>query len=225
MFIFLKHIIPVSSLCFGFTGIFFSQSYYHSPNDTLIAYSELEGSVTMNITQVHPTPDTLYFVFEKYSVDMPVGWVVSICDNSNCNTSLIDIDTTNAVLPGDDGLLLIHCAPHTNLGTATIRYTMREINALTPPDTLTWIIHANSAANIIESAEKPKIAIQNHEIKIYPQLAQGDVLSIFNVMGVLVFQTSIFENTSMLLPEKLAGIYFIQFSSNGQEFKQKILIQ
>src|SRR5574343_852877 len=71
-----------------------SQGYFHSPNDTLWASTTLGQQVTMNITQVHTTNDTLQFIWQKVNVDLPFGWEATICDNSNCNLALIDGDTT-----------------------------------------------------------------------------------------------------------------------------------
>ena len=70
------------------TGSAFAQSYFHSPNDTLIAYTTVNNSVTMNITQVHPGSDTLQFVWEKLSFSFPADWTATICDNTTCYPSL-----------------------------------------------------------------------------------------------------------------------------------------
>lgn len=146
-------------------NISFAQSYYHSPNDTIIANVPFDDFSVFNITQVHPTADTLYFKWHKQSVVMPATWEASICDYGNCYTTLEDSGTMAAIVTGNNGLMSLHINPHFEAGAGIIRYSIFATNTPTQIDTLTWIITA-TAPNGIEKVNnsKPVIYYSNKQI-------------------------------------------------------------
>lgn len=205
------------------TTVAFCQSYWHSPNDTLIAYTSVNNSVTMNITQVHPNNDTLQFVWKKASVSLPGDWTAQICDNAACYPSLSDSSTTLPVLPGDDGLMLIHCYPNNNPGTGIIRYTIYEIHSPNQVDTLTWIIHASSTAGIHESVSSASAyTLTGNRFQLTEKGMAFTNLALFDLNGKELFSAAVSKADSLDLPAFPASFYYIVLSGTNSIIRQKI---
>lgn len=201
----------------------YAQSYFHSPNDTLISYTTTNHSVTMNITQVHPNNDTLQFAWKKLSVSMPNDWTANICDNNTCFPSLIDSSITLPVLPGDDGLMLVHCYLNTNPGTGIIRYTIYEIHSPQQVDTLTWIIHAESTAGIEESGSSKSIyTLTGNQFQLTDPTSKFEHLTLLDLNGKEVFSSGITSSLCIKMPSFPAGYYYLILSGNNTIIRQKI---
>ncbi|ASS47377.1 MAG: hypothetical protein A3D31_16165 [Candidatus Fluviicola riflensis] len=219
----IQQFVPVVMILFITAGIAVAQSYYHSPNDTLISNTTVNNSVTMNITQVHPTNDTLQFVWKKLSVSMPNDWTATICDNNTCFPSLIDSSTTLPVLPGDDGLMLVHCYPNTNAGTGMIRYTIYEIHSPLQVDTLTWIINAESTVGISESVSiNPAYTIIGDQFQLTDSKSEFTNLTLLDLNGKEVFSSSISASICLEMPLLPAHFYYLILSGNNTIIRQKI---
>jgi hypothetical protein len=205
------------------TTIGYTQSYFHSPNDTLISNTSVNNSVTMNITQVHPNNDTLQFVWKKFSVTMPNDWTATICDNNTCYPTLIDSSTTLPVLPGDDGLMLVHCYPNTNAGTGVIRYTIYEIHSPLQIDTLTWIINAESTAGIEESSSlNPLYQLIGNHFQLTDKDAPYSNLTLIDLSGKEIFSSSISGSVCIEIPPIPCAFYYLVLSGNETIKRQKI---
>lgn len=215
-----QKIVVFVMLCVS-TSYALTQSYFHSPNDTLIANTELEISVTMNITQVHPTADTLYFHWNKLNVSMPIDWEASVCDNSNCYTTLIPNGNMLPVSPGDDGLLLIHCTPHTNSGVGIIQYTIYEDQTPNKIDTLTWIINTNELGiELIDNASADYYFSQNALNFITLKNKPIEII-IFDNTGRKIREYTIPQNDKIEFLDLQDSNYFIKISyANYTNFKQ-----
>lgn len=199
-----------------------TQGYYHSPNDTLWASTVLDQQVTMNITQVHISNDTLQFVWQKVNVDLPFGWEATICDNSNCNLALIDGDTTLPVLPGDDGLLLIHCTPHITAGVGIIQYTMFEINQPTQLDTLTWIIEANELSLDEKFNVSGELFLKKDCLIWLGEELMNPTVKALSMNGSkveLIYNEALDE---ISLKKLKTGLYWITLEDHGKNYYQKI---
>ena len=219
----IQQFVPVVIISFITTGIAVSQSYYHSPNDTLISNTTVNNSVTMNITQVHPNNDTLQFVWKKYYVSMPNDWTATICDNTTCYPSLIDSSTTLPVLPGDDGLMLVHCYPNTNAGTGVIRYTIYEIHSPLQVDTLTWIIHAQSTAGISEfTSLNDTYTLIGNQFQLTNPKSKFTDLTLLDLNGKEVFSHGIPTSLCVEFPPISANFYYLILSGNKTIIRQKI---
>jgi len=205
------------------TRISYAQSYFHSPNDTLISNTTVNNSVTMNITQVHPNNDTLQFVWKKFSVSMPNDWTATICDNNTCFPSLIDSSTTLPVLPGDDGLMLVHCYPNTNAGTGIIRYTIYEIHSPEQVDTLNWIINAESTAGISESVSTSQAyIIIGNQFHLTDSNSKYTNLTLLDLNGKEVFSSSIPTSLCVEMPLFPTNFYYLVLSGTNTIIRQKI---
>ena len=215
---FILLVLAITSVrCYG-------QNYFHSPNDTLIANTILDGQVTMNITQIHPNNDTLHFNWNKLDVVLPFGWEANICDNSFCYTSLVDSGTTLPVLPGDNGLMLIHCTPHITEGSAIIRYTNSEANTPWQIDTLTWIINATVAGITSNHAISPKIWTYKNDLYFDEISTDYNSLIIYNSLGEAVFDTKFSTENIFHLPLLTPSIYFVQLVGDSNILTQKIIL-
>lgn len=221
----IKQFVPVVMILLITAGIAISQSYSysHSPNDTLVSNTTVNNSVTMNITQVHPDNDTLQFVWRKFYVSMPNDWTATICDNTTCYPSLIDSSTTLPVLPGDDGLMLVHCYPNTNAGTGIIRYTIYEIHSPLQVDTLTWIINAESTVSISESASTNSIyTLVGNQFQLTDSKAKFTNLTLLDLNGKEVFSCGISASSCIEIPPFPAYFYYLILSGNNTIIRQKI---
>jgi len=221
---YLKIIILASTFFVGVRNGF-SQSYYHSPNDTLIENTILDAQVTMNITQVHQGNDTLHFFWNKLSVVMPFEWEANICDNSNCYTSLENSGATLPVLPGDDGLMLIHCTPHSVEGTATIRYTIFEEDSPSQVDTLTWIINATSAGINSVQNDANFIWVYENVLHVDGQTEQFNKICIFDPSGKILYESVNNGEKTFLIPSITSSLFYVELSGENKIYRQNILLQ
>jgi len=208
------------------TSVLSAQSYYNSPNDTIMANAVWDDVNVYNIMQTHPTNDTLFFKIEQNLVDMPIGWEASICTAGNCFTNLVDTCTMGPIVYGDDGLMSLHIRPFVNTGTAIIRYTMYATNTPLQIDTLTWIITCNTPTQIINQETK-----ENHPLMYY---ANGDVfipqlknemqrLTVKDLYGRCIYSCKIFPNQShYYLPKLVPNIYVAVIDGNNFYYTQKI---
>lgn len=160
--------LVVLTAFFGAVNTAFAQSYFNSPNDTIVATVPLDDVSVLNITQVHSTLDTIYFRWHKVSVAMPATWEASICDNGNCYTNLKDSGMMTAIVPGDNGLMSLHINPHFEAGTGIIRYWLYATNTPAQVDTLTWIVTA-LPSNSVEplATPMPVVTYANRQINCY----------------------------------------------------------
>ncbi|MBI3237473.1 MAG: T9SS type A sorting domain-containing protein [Flavobacteriia bacterium] len=219
----LRQVVPIVASFFVAVGISHGQSYYHSPNDTLIATTTVDYSVTMNITQVHPTLDTVYFKWKKLLVDMPAEWEATICDNTTCYPSLIDSGYTLPVLPGDDGLMLVHCYPLVTSGTGVIRYTIFSLATPEQVDTLTWIINANSTASVMELTNTGEVfSIKGDLFTLENQHEKYTKLRLIDVNGKPVFTQLINDQQTIRLPLLPAAAYVVELWGEKSITRKKI---
>lgn len=218
-------ILPVVAVLFATTGTVEGQLYYHSPNDTLLAETTVNSQVTMNITQVHPGTDTLYFTWTKLTADLPLGWEATICDNTTCYPGLMESGETLPVLPGDDGFMLIHCTTSAQAGTGVIRYGISERSTPLQTDTLTWIITVTESAGIDKlSADTPSFTTEGHCIHLCDNERRFNRLTVFDLSGKTVHSVSILSDEKILLPEKLRGVFYITVSGESLIVRKKIFL-
>ena len=222
MLLLLKRSILVTAIFFAVINVGIAQSYYNSPSDSLTATTALGHTVALNITQRHPTADTIYFKWKKLSVSMPVGWDAYLCDNGHCFTTLMDSGMMIPIVPGDNGLMLLHCTPHLNLGTAIIRYTIYATNTPLHIDTLTWIVNANTTG--IESYTEEDINVWYFQNNIH--LTHGaekfETIKVIDASGITLFKTMINFQTTIRLPQFNCATCIIELDGNIGKWTKKI---
>jgi hypothetical protein len=131
-----------------------AQSFLNMPNDTIIKVGALEDLETLSIQQINNTKDTIVLKWSKVSESVPDAWDASICDNSFCNTTLVNNGTMLPINPNEYGFLLLHITPKINYGTAIIRYAVWDEANPTIRDTLTFILSVKAVSGINEIKNK-----------------------------------------------------------------------
>ncbi len=219
----LRNLIWIAVL---FTAIHTSraQSYYNMPGDTLSSTAAFNDISVFNITQVHPTADTLYFNWYRQSVSMPSAWEASICDNGNCYTSLRDSGMMTPIVPGDDGLMSLHLDPGTTPGTGVIRYVLYTSNAPQQTDTLTWIITAGNTSGITTRQEAhPTVVSDGRQLLCSNLGGQFTSAFLYAANGHVLLRQKITGNETRIPMEAYpAGIYILKLSGK-RNFITKIL--
>ena len=205
------------------TNILPAQSYYNSPGDSLVKSTTLDQTVAMSITQQHPTSDTVYFKWHQLSVTMPTGWDASICDNGHCFTTLMDSGMMIPIVPGDNGLMLLHCTPHLTAGTGIIRYTLYASNTPSHVDTLTWIVNATYTGIEALSDTKPLLWYSPNKIHLNQSCQNYETLRMLDMDGKIVFKAKIRAVPEIEIPILPLSTYIIELSENENVVYQKIV--
>lgn len=190
----------------------FAQSYYNAPNDTIIGTAPFNDVSVFNITQVHPTTDTVHFVWHKQMVTMPLTWEASICDAGDCYTTLKDSGTMAPIVPGDNGLMSLHINPFSEAGTGIIRFSIFAKNTPTQVDTLTWIIsaYATSVAQLPQN-EKPIVFSNNHRLICKNINADYKSVLIYSIDGRVLHKEEIHNpEISISLSDMVSQLLIIQ---------------
>ena len=195
-----------------------AQSYTNTPGDTLIQYLSLEQPSVMNIIQHHPTSDTLIFKWRKIEVDMPVAWSASLCDNGACFTTLRDSGMMIPIIPGDDGLMSLHCTPHGTPGTAIIRYALYTTQTPLHIDTLTWIIHASTTGVESATLSAPNIYSYGGHIYLKDISSSFTDMKIYCIDGREIYKSPLVSD--FFLSEKNLSEVIVVLTGNSTVFSK-----
>jgi hypothetical protein len=219
-----RNIILLAAVFFAAVNSSFGQSYYHSPNDTIISSAVFDDINVFNIMQMHPTSDTLYFKWHKQSVVIPISWEASICDNGNCYTSLKDSGMMVPIVPGDNGLMSLHLDPKFETGTGIIRYTIFATSTALQVDTLTWIITAVGSTGIAEHKNvEPFIYSANGQLICKNLNGQFSKAWLFDMNGRLLIQQNINGSETTIPLQGFGKNMFIIRLSGKRNYTAKIL--
>ncbi len=217
-----KTLLTVAISIAAINGIL-AQSYTNSPGDSLEQSTNLEQTVVMNITQLHPTSDTLYFHWRKIEASLPTGWVASLCDNGACFSSLPDSGMMIPIVPGDNGLMSLHCTPQTTMGTAIIRYLLYATATPARIDTLTWIINATTTG--IEEANSTQPVIYNSNGVIYCMNIQNDYteIKVYSLDGREVLTSPIMDR--IIVPDTKKQMVIVVLKGKNKTYCQRISLR
>lgn len=226
-----SHIVLFVIASVATINISFAQTYSMIPKDTFYSIGTLEDLETLSFHQINISSKAIVLKWKKISANIPSNWEASVCDNSICNTTLVDSGMMNPIDTGDYGLLLIHITPHVNYGTAVIRYAIWDIANADMKDTLTYVLVV-SASSKIERVENV------NTLNIYPNPSNGDINLVSNlplgfefivtdILGkVMLKGTSVTNSIRISTKEIPSGEYNITFlDSKSTKTSKKILIQ
>lgn len=219
------------AVVFTATDISFAQSYSNVPNDTINMVGMMEDLETLSIQQQNTSTNTIQLKWAKVSESVPLLWEASVCDNAFCNTSLVDSGTMNPVLPSEYGLLLLHITPHTNYGTAVVRYAVWDIAKPAMKDTLTYILTVHATSGISEAENKNAFIIfpnpAKENINIVSKLQTGFQYVITDVSGKEIEKGISKTNSISISTENLPnGLYTVSiFAENKIINTKQFLIQ
>lgn len=218
-----KIVFCVVAICVT-AQISIAQSYYHTPNDTIIANAVFDDVGVFNILLNHTANDTLLFKWKKLSVILPSSWEASICDVGHCYSTIVDSSESDPIYPGDIGIISLHLNPHTEAGIGVVRVLFWENHTPTIIDTLTWIISANGFLGLTDNYKNaitfyPNPAAQ--KIILETNIDEEYTCKIINQDGIILGQNSFYQKNSELDISHLPiGIYELQLIYN-----QKIIIK
>jgi hypothetical protein len=226
----LRYIISLAALVAA-NGISNAQSFVNTPNDTIDMVGMMEDLETLSIQQLNISSDTITLKWKKVSESVPLLWEASVCDNSFCNTTLLDSGMMSPVIPTDFGLLLLHITPHVNYGTAIVRYAVWDIANPTLKDTLTYILTVINPVGISETENKIAFNLfpnpANTIINFVSNGNNGFQYTITDVLGRLIERGTSNVNSISIGTENLAnGIYSVSLlSENNIINTHKIIVQ
>lgn len=212
-------------------AVSFAQNYTISPNDTVKLVGMMEDVETLSIRQVNISQTTLTLKWKKISESVPEKWEASVCDNSFCNTSLVDSGTMNPVFPTEYGLLLLHITPHVNYGTAIVRYAVWDAAIPSKIDTLTYILSAIEPSGIYENRNSNTVSLfpnpANSNISIKTEYDRGFTFSITNILGEVIETGISKENYLQVLVGNYPNGEYNLCVHNGKNFllTTKIIVQ
>ncbi len=209
-----KHIVISVAAIIVTTVVSFGQRYSLTPNDTVRIIGTMEDLETLSIQQVNISIDTITLKWEKISESVPAKWEANVCDNSFCNTSLVDSGTMKPIIPNEYGLLLLHITPHVEFGTAIVRYVVWDSANPSVKDTLTYILTVVETLGISKGENR-------YSFSIFPNPANDNIIITFDNQAIssfsitditgTVIQTGISEAKmkSVSVGNISNGIYFI----------------
>lgn len=226
----LSKIVLLVVVIFATTDISFAQSFSNTPKDTVNTIGILEDVETLSIQQRNISSNTIILSWEKVSETIPLLWEASVCDNQTCNTSLVDNGTMNPIVPTDYGFLLLHITPHTNYGTAIVRYAVWDIATPTLKDTLTYILTVNAPSTINETENKNVFSIfpnpATESIHVVFADNKQHLFEIHNSVGEKISSGITSTNYKLPVSNLNNGIYTISILSENQIIHtKKFLIQ
>lgn len=208
-----------------------AQRYRITPNDTIRITGMMEDLQTLSIEQFNTTSDTLTVRWKKISAIVPEKWEASVCDNSFCNTSLVDSGTMNPIFPSEYGLLLLHITPHVVYGTAEVRYVVWDIATPLIQDTLTYILSVSESSTVSEMTARDDYSVTpnpaTEEITLRTSLLMGFQYRLIDNIGKIVFTGTLCNYSTSLETNKIpSGVYsLILFKNERIVETHRIIIQ
>lgn len=207
----------------------FAQSYFHTPNDSIVANAVFDDVGVFNILQSHPTNDTLYFKWKKHLVNIPNTWEASICDVGHCYTNIVDSSTCDPVFPSDVGIMSLHLNPHFEAGTGIVQVLFWEVNTPNNIDTLTWIITASGSLGVSNTnTENFKIFPNpsNNLLYVETNFSNQCLLQILNNEGKIIYtQTKNLKNIELDISHFTNGTYLLQIIHDNQIINKQFIKQ
>lgn len=213
------------------TGFVSAQSFYNTPNDSIYQVGTFDNLHTLSIQQVNLTSDSIILQWQKVSESLPADWEASVCDNANCNTTLLNSGTMAPIVPGEYGLILIHITPYKNAGTAIIKYAVWDIATPTMRDTLTYILTVNATSSTTEIQTKNTCSIfpnpASENIFISTEIAMDYTYLITDAVGRIIQKgDALTTDTNISTRELPNGIYSLSiFIKNKHYDTTKFVIQ
>ena len=193
--------------------ISFAQSFSNTPNDTIYTAGMMEDLETLSIQQLNISTDTITLKWKKVSESVPLLWDASVCDNSICNTSLVDSGMMNPVVPTDYGLLLLHITAHVNYGTAIIRYAIWDTANPALKDTLTYILTVAATSGIAAAENKNDFSIfpnpAKENISLFFEDNKQHQFEIFNAVGEKIYSGNATGNCILPISNWNNGLYTV----------------
>lgn len=211
-----------------------AQPYSILPNDSIVLTGALDDLQTLSIQQQNISSDTLHLKWEKVAESLPELWDAEVCDNTVCNTTLVDSGMMNPVAPAEYGLLLLHITPHENGGTAVIRYAVWETATSDLKDTLTYILSVYNTSAMAEAGIEKSFNFSPNPAENFISLYTGSTeeysVEIFNTVGERIYYRLLktqgaVHSSSINIQDLPMGSYTICIKQQQMTFSRKLIIQ
>ncbi|MBX7109613.1 MAG: T9SS type A sorting domain-containing protein [Chitinophagales bacterium] len=213
------------AITFAAANVLLAQNYALSPGDSIVEVAEFDDLTVYNILQNNVSGDSLFMSWQKVSSDVPPTWEALICDNNNCYADLKESGVMHPVIPGEYAFLSVHLTPHTNAGTAIIRYVVWETDNPLSRDTLTWII--SSGITGVENQTSLPLSLQVIGDQLFIlHTSMIEEISILSAEGKILFEGKGQSLNSVIdLSQFSTGIYLIVARGENFHHTQKIFVQ
>jgi hypothetical protein len=222
----------VAVLCTATNFLFAQSTFSNSPSDSIVLNGKFEDVEILSIHQINSTADTIVLKWKKISAMVPNGWDAVVCDNSTCYTSLLDSGIMNPVVAADYGFVILHITPHTNYGTAIVKYAVWDTANPTLKDTLTFILKVEQGLSINKLLDENNIQIYPNPIhdnlKIKTFNTKVNSVKIIALNGKKTEDKNVninaAENEFILdVSTLMNGIYFLVIQTQNETIIRKIV--
>ncbi|MBS1683989.1 MAG: T9SS type A sorting domain-containing protein [Bacteroidetes bacterium] len=207
-------------LMLALTNISVAQSYSITPNDTAEISGMKEDLLSLMISQLNTSNDTIRLKWQKVSEVVPANWDATICDNAICYGNLVDSGRMTSTAPGATSFLLLHVTAHVNSGTAIVRYAVWNPVVGTHRDTLTFIVNASATTGISEADRFSDMRMYPNPVTDVLQVTTdreaGFEIRVTDISGkqVRVSKTSS-SSLSVSTKDLPAGFYYVTLWDNN----------
>ena len=127
------------------------------------------------------------------------------------------------IVPGDNGLMSLHCTPHYTAGTAIIRYSLYATATPAHTDTLTWIVNATTTG--IEESNPMLPLIYSANGAILCSNVSSDLMEIivYSLDGREVFSSPLMKSIS--LPDTKYQTVVVVLKGKSKMYSEKISLR
>lgn len=221
----IKSLALAAAITWAAVDVLMAQNYSLDSGDSIVVTAQLDDLTVYNILQNNISADSLFMSWQKVSADVPVAWEALICDNNNCYSDLKENGTMHPVPEGEYAFLSVHVTPHTNPGTATIRYVVWETNNPVARDTLTWII-STGLTGIENQTVVPVSLILIGDQMFIRNGSAYQVVRVANMQGQILLEKKMTSvSTGIDISQYPQGIFFIELLGENSQITKKIVLQ
>ena len=204
----------------------YGQSVEYTDGKVLSWYAPNTGSYDCKIKIKNIKGQEVILKYAKVSSDFPSGWDVTLCDNFNCFTQLVDTGSFYPMKDMEYGEMKVTIDAKGVADTAYIKYAIWDKENPSLIDTIDYTIYVNFGANANTLA--------NSDIAIYPNPAkdvvnisasEGSIASLYSSNGQLLISETLANKVEQLdVSGMKAGLYVLTLlDSKGIRSSQLII--
>jgi hypothetical protein len=193
---------------------------------------DAHGTVDFYVHFDNAFQQPLTLAWEETSVNVPNGWLMTICDNFSCYTIPHGNDTMAQVAQGGAGFLKVTAIPMDSVGTATLGYHVWDANNPIYTATVTMTITATSVLSVTVTQPSELFTVSPvpahdvlHLAARHGQLDRGNV-KIYDLKGQLVLDQAVqaVASTDLSVQDLKPGMYMLRYESKAGVLTQKVVV-
>lgn len=204
-------------------------SYSVSPAKAVNVTAPYNETTVSDIYQANTGNSKIVLKWERVSVNLPVGWIASICDFGACYGSIPSMSTMDSIPVGGKGLLGLNLDPGTIAGAGVVKVYLYQDGYYSNGDTITWNI-TSSAVGIEEISVTDGIVIYPNPAKNYLNINfkksgfQTSFAYLIDALGREVFNISLTEqNNSIDVSFLNTGFYNLVIQTGEKKLVKRII--